>query len=628
MHRHSFRVVAFATLSLGSLLSPLAGQASKQNAAAAAVVVDDTMGLPPFLLPVPPGTVEVGLTAEQFIDACCQAIFPSKPKIASTFAPEKFVTAMKRSASLLGRKKVQVDGFLLGKWPVTNGEYEQYVNVRRANKSEVRPPYHWWRFAREDDYKQRLEEINQLFPKEALGPIFYWERKGTELPYKVTDKDGKSIADLPVTYVNWREANEFAAWLGMRLPTEVELTRAMRGDGGNTWPLAEAYTEELLKQLQIFNARDQQLKPVGTVQQAYGPFGHWDMHGQVWQLVADRGYRPINGQDEFNNEWKRLQKDKAGQLMNASPSWRDDLVLAKGGSYLSWQEPVQLMIDTRAPVMPIDVLESMGFRLAKSMRPGYDLLFSMLRGGFSRSAFLERQEIDLPSQLGAERYELGPKGFPTSYAAVSFAPVTWLSTEKSTDLGKLLEKSQEFPLHIGALAVTTMVGEDVPAGIYSVLYRNEGQPRELSESVKQAHKAAVAAAKGKGNDDDKKAGWNQILARYGLTMEDCADKGCANGSIEFVRIDGVKLPTEVECFALQKEGRIVGVLRGTKRKPAIANQPVRTIAFAEKDGKNVATLEFSVVFSEHNNRKLVSFELPVPMAGEAPTAEKPWRMPQ
>ena len=70
------------------------------------------------------------------------------PAIAHKAAKDKFIQAMRRSASIIGRKQVHVDTFYLGKWPVKNSEYQVFVDAERAAGREIRAPMHWWRWKR------------------------------------------------------------------------------------------------------------------------------------------------------------------------------------------------------------------------------------------------------------------------------------------------------------------------------------------------------------------------------------------------------------------------------------------------------------------------------------------------
>lgn len=272
-------------------------------------------GLPGFLLLVPGGTVELGLKADELIQAACQVVNPRRPDTAVKIAASKVEKLMKQSASLLGQQKVVVEPFLLARAPVTCAQWERYL-IEKRKTGKMRPPFDWWRDGREDLYNAALPDISREFPGAEDGPLLYWNRHGGDLQYSLKLADGTSFADWPVTFVDYREANEFAAWLGMRLPTEAEWTRAARGDGTHVWPWGtaqgqDAYAEEALDQLRLLKSSDKKRKPVGTVAAGAGPYGHVDMFGQVWQFVAGLSYRPINGEDPFKDEWKRLQRTRS-----------------------------------------------------------------------------------------------------------------------------------------------------------------------------------------------------------------------------------------------------------------------------------------------------------------------------
>lgn len=644
--------VSFATAAFGA---PAATQSGIQEPAStpATPAADPRLeGLPSFLLPVEGGTVTIGMTAEQLIRAACEASFSSRPDVALKTSASAVETAMRRSMQTLGRVTVDVEPFLLAKWPVKNAEYEVFVTESRREGSglkAVRPPFHWWRYGCPKDYEDKLKEINQRFPGNSDGPLLFWRQEGPSLPYKLVDKDGNSIGDHPVGNVSFIDANEFAAHLGMRLPREAEWMRAARGDRAINWPWGDPqdpsndkYTgEPALKWLSLYSSKDRAPKPVGTVSNAAGPFGHVDMFGSIWQFVTGPGYNPVNGADEFAAQWKAMQKAKAGELVKAPPVWRNDRVVAKGGSYLSGEDPIQLLIDQRAPMFPDDVLESLGFRLAKSLRPGYDTMFSRLNGVFNRNRFLPEQDVDLPNQIGAERYELGDNGFPTRYQAISFAPVNWLSNDKKARLRDLLEASQSNLLLVGALITTEPLGgHQLPDTLFSVLYRDRGMTKELAEAIKRGYKQVQAelkraekAPKGgeaEAPEDDKEAkkdDWSKILQRYGLAREDLEPKG--SDKLDFIRIDGIKVPTEEACFLLHNnDGKIVATI------PAPNAQPKQSKAFPsemrlepDKDGKAVAKFRFGVPLNQFNTDRVIELQMFVTFDTPAPTAEKPWRLP-
>ncbi len=609
--------------------------------------------LPSFLLKVPGGEVALGMEIDGFVDACAQAAFEFNPAIAHKAAKDKFVQAMRRSSSIIGRKQVPVETFYLGKWPVKNSEYETFVKAER----DVRPPMHWWREGAKDEYEKALPEIRKAFPKTENAALLYWERHGHELPYKVQNEKGESIADHPVVFVSWRDANRFAANLGMRLPTEAELTRAMRGDGTHTWPGGEqddAWSAKKKDLLGMAKSTDLKVKPVGTVAGAVGPFGHLDMFGQVWQLCGDLGFGPIHGDmDEFVATWdKDLQKHKLGRMLDKKPVYRGNYILAKGGSFLSYQEPVQLMIDARAPMTTTSVFESMGFRLAKSLKPGFDYLYSLQRVEFDSSAFAKGQELALEDLVGGERYTLAENGFPSHYEAVAFAPVNWLYDLKSQRLKTMVEETQNKPLLIGALATTSKMSNGTAPGLYSVSFRAAGITKELRDAVKQGHKevvkarkAAEKAAKSKKKDDeeddkkkddkkkdDKATKWRVVTKRFGITEDDLAETAAANGDLGFVRIDGVTIPTVRDCYILSTKGEVVSAFDGSKKKAAMG-EPAPSTLVIEAGGKGmedkaVARFQFGIPLLAKNPKKVVVFNLEAVLDQAPPTEDKPWRLPQ
>jgi sulfatase modifying factor 1 len=158
-------------------------------------------------------------------------------------------------------KEVSVKAFALDVHPVTNAEFLDFV---RANPR--------WR---RSQVKRLFADENYL--KDWAGDL--------ELGDSVT-------TNAPVTGISWFAAKAFAAWMGKRLPTtaEWELAAAaspQRPDGGND--------AEFKKEVAAWHASPSpaRLPPVGTGRANY--FGVQDLHGLVWEWVADFNTAMVTG---------------------------------------------------------------------------------------------------------------------------------------------------------------------------------------------------------------------------------------------------------------------------------------------------------------------------------------------
>ena len=113
---------------------------------------------------------------------------------------------------------------------------------------------------------------------------FFWEMVGFRC--------GPEYPDHPVVGVSWRDAQAYANWCGMRLPTEAEWEYAARGGlVGRLYPCGDT-----LEPVHGNFAKSDQRGPVAAGRYAPNGFGLYDMQGNVVEWVSD-WYAPDYYQD-------------------------------------------------------------------------------------------------------------------------------------------------------------------------------------------------------------------------------------------------------------------------------------------------------------------------------------------
>lgn len=120
-------------------------------------------------------------------------------------------------------------------------------------------------------YENFLQETQYAVPK-------YWS---PQVP--------KQQGNKPVVGVNWKDATTYCSWAGKRLPTEAEWEKAARRTDQRIYPWGNALpTDKLAKLDRCCNFNDYgALSDVGSYKEGMGPYGTYDMAGNVWEWVAD-----------------------------------------------------------------------------------------------------------------------------------------------------------------------------------------------------------------------------------------------------------------------------------------------------------------------------------------------------
>jgi len=136
---------------------------------------------------------------------------------------------------------VEVDSFLIDRYPVTNLQYYEFL------------------------------QASGYVPSDTANFLKHWEGG----LYKAGQEK------YPVVYLSLEDMKAYAAWAGKRLPTEAEWQLAAQGTDGRLWPWGNEFRGTWCNN--SFNRST----PVDAFPKGASPFGVLDLVGNVWQMTND-----------------------------------------------------------------------------------------------------------------------------------------------------------------------------------------------------------------------------------------------------------------------------------------------------------------------------------------------------
>ena len=89
----------------------------------------------------------------------------------------------------------------------------------------------------------------------------------------------------PMVLITWQEANDYAKWAGVSLPTKAQWEKAARGMDGNRYPWGFKYLD--IDDVNKYNSRLFGATEVGRHPEGASPYGCLDMVGNVGQWCKD-----------------------------------------------------------------------------------------------------------------------------------------------------------------------------------------------------------------------------------------------------------------------------------------------------------------------------------------------------
>jgi iron(II)-dependent oxidoreductase len=162
---------------------------------------------------------------------------------------------------------VDVPAFEIGRVPVTNAEYAEFVADGGYDRPELWTDRGW-----------------QVRTEMGLQHPMTWHGDGTRTRFGVTEQ---VPGDEPVQHISWFEADAYARWAGARLPTEVEWEKAAAWDPATArrrrhpWGAADPTPE-----LANLGGTALHPAPVGAYPAGASAYGVEQLMGDVWEWTS------------------------------------------------------------------------------------------------------------------------------------------------------------------------------------------------------------------------------------------------------------------------------------------------------------------------------------------------------
>jgi formylglycine-generating enzyme required for sulfatase activity len=156
--------------------------------------------------------------------------------------------------------------------------------------------------------------------------------------------DGEANKSLPVVKITAIQASQFCAWLGRRLPSDLQWERAARYTDERLWPWGNSTPSPELAN--FFYEAEPRLQPVGQLMNGKSPEGIHDLAGNVLEWTRSAYSNP----------------EKSELDLNAVKE--SDRLIVRGGGYNTNYESMNNTIAFRFPASPFAFNSAIGFRCA------------------------------------------------------------------------------------------------------------------------------------------------------------------------------------------------------------------------------------------------------------------------
>jgi iron(II)-dependent oxidoreductase len=218
---------------------------------------------------------------------------------------------------------VDIPGFRIGRVPVTNAEWQQFIGDGAYQREELWSARGW----------EHRCQAGLVAPQ-------FWLPDGTRTRFGHIET---IPGDQPVSHITFFEAEAYARWAGARLPTEIEWEKACAWDPGTDsrrrYPWGSHTPVAALANLGGDALRP---APVGAYPEGASAYGAEQMLGDVWEWTTSPlrpwpGFSPMiyerYSQPFFDGDYRVLR----------GGSWAVDADVLRP-SFRNWDHPIRRQI--------------------------------------------------------------------------------------------------------------------------------------------------------------------------------------------------------------------------------------------------------------------------------------------
>ncbi len=195
--------------------------------------------------------------------------------------------------------KVYLNDFQIDKFPVTNGDYLEFINDNGYK-----------------NFKYWLSEGWEAIKQNNWTAPLYWQKADDGEWIKIDFRGEKKISDIknePVINVSYFEADAFAKWAGKRLPTEAEWEKAASFDEDANYKRLYPWDDNLpgKNNSNLFESKIWGTSRIGSYPEGESYYGCHQMVGDNWEWTSSEfmpypGFK--SGFTEYNDKWFNNQK--------------------------------------------------------------------------------------------------------------------------------------------------------------------------------------------------------------------------------------------------------------------------------------------------------------------------------